>query len=53
MEFDWWTKDLWKTVAYQRQRHFQGRDRRGKTLWSSFILQKNKLKLFICGDSWY
>src|SRR4030095_14709740 len=35
-------------------RHFSGRSlSRGKTLWSSFVLEMNGLKIFLGGDSGY
>ena len=57
-EFDWWENaeiapgfSLTATPA----RHFSGRglSDRGKTLWTSYILQHNNTKLYIGGDSGY
>lgn len=56
-ELDWWqTKRLAgdMTLTAAPARHFSGRGfTRGKTLWSSFILQTNKHNLFLGGDSGY
>lgn len=56
-ELDWWqstevAKDVKMTAAPSR--HFSGRQfKRAQTLWSSFILEINGLRLFIGGDSGY
>jgi len=56
-EFDWWEsektgKNIQLTAAPAR--HFSGRKfARGKTLWSSFILELNNYKIYIGGDSGY
>jgi L-ascorbate metabolism protein UlaG (beta-lactamase superfamily) len=57
IEFDWWDTnqvasdiDLTATPA----RHFSGRSlARGKTLWTSFVLNLHGYKLFLGGDSGY
>ncbi len=57
VEFDWWEHkvvapdiDLTATPA----RHFSGRSfTRGKTLWTSFVLNLHGYKLFLGGDSGY
>jgi L-ascorbate metabolism protein UlaG (beta-lactamase superfamily) len=56
-ELDWWEYHL---VSEQAEliatpaRHFSGRSfTRGKTLWSSFVLQLNGYRLFLGGDSGY
>ncbi len=57
-EFDWWDKaeilpgiQLTSTPA----RHFSGRglSDRGKTLWTSYVLESDSTKLFVGGDSGY
>ncbi len=56
-EFDWWQHqpvaagvDLTATPA----RHFSGRSMvRGKTLWTSFVLNLHGYRLFLGGDSGY
>ena len=56
-EFEWWQSaeifpDMMLTAAPAR--HFSGRGiRRGKTLWSSFILKTADHNLFLGGDSGY
>ena len=56
-EFDWWdtqkiTDNIRLTAAPAR--HFSGRKLgRGKTLWSSFILELNGYRIYIGGDSGY
>jgi L-ascorbate metabolism protein UlaG (beta-lactamase superfamily) len=56
-EFDWWdtqkiTDNIQLTAAPAR--HFSGRKfGRGKTLWSSFILELNGYRIYIGGDSGY
>jgi L-ascorbate metabolism protein UlaG (beta-lactamase superfamily) len=56
-EFDWWDKGtLWPgaELTCTPARHFSGRlFTRGKTLWSSFVLQLNDIRIFIGGDSGY
>ena len=56
-EFDWWES---KAVLGNIQitatpaRHFSGRKfTRGKTLWSSFVLELNNYRIYIGGDSGY
>lgn len=56
-ELDWWQSaqinDELKITATPA-RHFSGRSlKRAQTLWSSFILESNKRKLFLGGDSGY
>lgn len=56
-ELDWWdstvTKEGFKLTAAPA-RHFSGRGLvRGKTLWSSFVLEANEQRIFIGGDSGY
>lgn len=57
LEFDWWEeKNVLNgiTLTASPARHFSGRSfTRGKTLWSSFILQLENHKLFLGGDSGY
>lgn len=56
-EFDWWdsreiAEGLMLTATPAR--HFSGRMfTRGKTLWSSFVLQSAEYKIFIGGDGGY
>ena len=56
-EFDWW--DTQKIIGNIQltaapARHFSGRTfSRGKTLWSSFILELNGYRIYIGGDSGY
>lgn len=56
-EFDWWqtakiSDNIQLTAAPSR--HFSGRTfARGKTLWSSFILEINNYRIYIGGDSGY
>jgi len=56
-EFDWWEEDeifQGMKLTSAPARHFSGRGiRRGKTLWSSFILQTKNHKIYIGGDSGY
>jgi L-ascorbate metabolism protein UlaG (beta-lactamase superfamily) len=57
IEFDWLdshqvTSDI--TLTTTPARHFSGRlFARGKTLWSSFVLETSDYKIFIGGDSGY
>ena len=56
-ELDWWesyiVNDKIKFTATPA-RHFSGRGiSRGKTLWSSFVLEMDEYKIFIGGDSGY
>lgn len=56
-EFDWWQSqqinDEIKLTATPA-RHFSGRSlKRAQTLWSSFVLESSKRKLFLGGDSGY
>jgi L-ascorbate metabolism protein UlaG (beta-lactamase superfamily) len=56
-EFDWWQEEeiypgIKLTAAPAR--HFSGRGiRRGKTLWSSFILNTPEYNIYLGGDSGY
>ena len=56
-ELDWWQSmqindDLHLTATPAR--HFSGRSlKRAQTLWSSFVLESSKRKLFLGGDSGY
>ncbi|PWT76671.1 MAG: MBL fold metallo-hydrolase [Bacteroidetes bacterium] len=56
-ELDWWesiqiNQDLELSAAPAR--HFSGRTfDRNKTLWSSFVLKKDAIKIYIGGDSGY
>ncbi len=57
IEFDWWDQqtvmDGLKLTATPA-RHFSGRSfTRGKTLWSSFVLELDNHKIFLGGDSGY
>jgi L-ascorbate metabolism protein UlaG (beta-lactamase superfamily) len=56
-EFDWWeTQKITGNIQLTATpaRHFSGRQfGRGKTLWSSFILELNSYKIYIGGDSGY
>lgn len=56
-EFDWWeTKEISDDIRLTAapSRHFSGRKfKRGKTLWSSFILELNNYNIYIGGDSGY
>ncbi len=57
IEFDWW--DMHKvseeiSVTATPARHFSGRSfARGKSLWSSFVLDLHSYRLFLGGDSGY
>ncbi len=57
VEFDWWenvkvAEDI--EVTATPARHFSGRGfARGKSLWSSFVLNIHGYKLFLGGDSGY
>jgi len=57
VELDWWDKtNLMKGVELTATpaRHFSGRSlNRGKSLWASYVLQTDKYKLFLGGDSGY
>lgn len=56
-EFDWWEDaELFPGVKLTAApaRHFSGRGiRRGRTLWSSFILKSSTHNLYLGGDSGY
>ncbi|WP_338876645.1 MBL fold metallo-hydrolase [Spirosoma sp. SC4-14] len=57
VEFDWWEKqtvsDAIKLTATPA-RHFSGRSfARGKTLWTSFVLNLHGYTIFLGGDSGY
>ncbi len=56
LEFDWWESrqlgDMELTAVPAR--HFSGRSfRRGKTLWSAFVLRTKDSCIFVGGDSGY
>jgi len=55
-EFDWWdTKQMGDIkLTATPARHFSGRlFKRGQALWSSFVLETGKYKIFIGSDSGY
>ncbi len=56
-ELDWWEDHQVNTktkITATPSRHFSGRSiKRFQTLWSSFVLEINELKIFIGGDSGY
>jgi L-ascorbate metabolism protein UlaG (beta-lactamase superfamily) len=56
-EFDWWEDaELFPGMKLTAApaRHFSGRGiRRGKTLWSSFILKTDRYNIYLGGDSGY
>lgn len=57
VEFDWWnSKEITNGIKITTApaRHFSGRlFKRGKTLWSSFIIEADGYKIFAGGDSGY
>ncbi|MDB5274830.1 MAG: fold metallo-hydrolase [Chitinophagaceae bacterium] len=57
VEFDWWETQKVSdsiTLTATPARHFSGRSfTRGKTLWSSFVLNIDGYNIFIGGDSGY
>lgn len=57
VEFDWWESQKVAdnlTITSTPARHFSGRGfTRGKTLWSSFVLNIDGYNIFIGGDSGY
>ncbi len=57
IEFDWWEGDIVAPgikLTCTPARHFSGRGfTRGQTLWSSFVLEIDRFKIFIGGDSGY
>jgi L-ascorbate metabolism protein UlaG (beta-lactamase superfamily) len=57
MELDWWENIIiheHSVLTAAPARHFSGRSlRRNKTLWASFILEIDGLKLYLGGDSGY
>ena len=57
LEFDWWEEQEITpgfTLTATPARHFSGRGlRRGKTLWTSFVLTSGRHRLFLGGDSGY
>lgn len=57
IEFDWWdTQVIADSVSLTATpaRHFSGRSlARGKTLWTSFVLNLHGYRLFLGGDSGY
>lgn len=56
-ELDWWEKiDIDDQLSFTATpaRHFSGRGlKRAQSLWSSFVLESGKHKLFLGGDSGY
>ncbi|MFD2519194.1 MBL fold metallo-hydrolase [Salinimicrobium flavum] len=56
-ELDWWQSTLINKgieITATPARHFSGRGfNRGKTLWSSFVLNINDLRVFVGADSGY
>ncbi len=56
-EFDWWEGETivpGLKLTCTPARHFSGRGfKRGQTLWSSFVLEADRFKIFIGGDSGY
>jgi L-ascorbate metabolism protein UlaG (beta-lactamase superfamily) len=56
-ELDWWescTLNAGITLRASPARHFSGRGtKRGKSLWSSFIMSTSNYNLFLGGDSGY
>ena len=55
-EEDWGAEvklDLEVKINYTTARHFGGRLWRNKTLWTSYVLQTSKYKIFIGGDGGY
>ena len=56
-ELDWWENlklDEDMEITATPARHFSGRSfKRAQTLWSSFVLKKDKETIFIGGDSGY
>lgn len=56
-ELDWWqSKELGDgiTITATPARHFSGRGlKRAQTLWSSFVLESPRQRLFLGGDSGY
>ena len=57
VEFDWWeSKQIFEEMKLTATpaRHFSGRSfNRGKSLWSSYVLQTRNHKFFLGGDSGY
>lgn len=56
-EFDWWESKTFESgidVIAAPSRHFSGRGlTRNQTLWSSFILKTDSIKIYVGGDSGY
>ncbi len=56
-EFDWWESKTFESgidVIAAPARHFSGRGlTRNQTLWSSFILKTDSIKIYVGGDSGY
>ncbi|GHA56204.1 L-ascorbate metabolism protein UlaG, beta-lactamase superfamily [Pontibacter akesuensis] len=55
-ELDWWETANYKELTFTATpaRHFSGRGlARGKSLWTSYVLQMPKHKIYIGGDSGY
>ncbi|MBL7840712.1 MAG: MBL fold metallo-hydrolase [Cyclobacteriaceae bacterium] len=56
-EFDWWESRTFESgidVIAAPSRHFSGRGlTRNQTLWSSFILKTDSIKIYVGGDSGY
>ncbi len=57
VEMDWWEETFFKGVSLKctPAQHFSGRGLtdRGKTLWSSWVLQIDSTNIFFSGDSGY
>jgi L-ascorbate metabolism protein UlaG (beta-lactamase superfamily) len=57
IELDWWQQEIITSevsIIVSSARHFSGRTLiRNKTLWCSFILMMNGLKVYLGGDSGY
>ncbi|MFN8334434.1 MAG: MBL fold metallo-hydrolase [Cyclobacteriaceae bacterium] len=56
-EFDWWESKKFESnieITAAPSRHFSGRlFKRNQTLWSSFILKTDAVKIYVGGDSGY
>jgi len=57
IEFDWWESKTFESgieVVAAPSRHFSGRGlTRNQTLWSSFMLKTESVKIYVGGDSGY
>jgi len=57
MEFDWWqSEEIFPgmNLTAAPARHFSGRGiRRGKSLWSSFVMKTDRYNIYLGGDSGY